>query len=97
MYVAQNTATIQPERLDEAIRIYRDEVLPRIKHLPGLQSIRVLVDRTTGTAIAIATYDTEAHARAAETTPQYQQVRGLLTPLLTSPPQRMFYEVALEA
>ena len=97
MYVAQNTATIQPERLDEAIRIYRDEVLPRIKQLPGLQSIRVLVDRTTGTAIAIATYDTEADARAADTTPQYQQVVGLLAPLLTSPPQRMFYEVALEA
>ena len=97
MYVAQNTATVQPERLDEAIGIYREQVLPRIKQLPGLQSIRVLVDRTTGTAIAIATYDTEADARAADTTPQYQQVVGLLAPLLTSPPQRMFYEVALEA
>jgi hypothetical protein len=40
---------------------------------------------------------TEAHARAAETSPQYQQAVGLLAPLLTSQPQRMFYEVALEA
>jgi quinol monooxygenase YgiN len=97
MFVAQNSATVQPDRLDEALRIYREQVLPLIKHLQGLQRVQLLVDRTTGAAIAIATHDTEAHARAAETTPQYQQTVGLLTPLLTSPPQRRFYEVALEA
>jgi heme-degrading monooxygenase HmoA len=57
MYVGQNTATVQPDRLDEAIRIYREEVVPLIKQLQGLQSVRVLVDRNTGTAIAMGTYD----------------------------------------
>ncbi len=97
MYVAQNSATVQPDQLDEALRIYREEVLPLIKKLPGVQSVRVLVNRTTGAVVASVAYDTEAHALAAGTSPQYEQAKGILAPLLASQPQRMFYEVALEA
>ncbi len=97
MYVAQNTATVQPDQLDEALRIYREEVLPVIKQIQGLQSVRVLVDRNTGAVISSATYDNEANAQAAGTSPQYQQAVSRLAPLLTSQPQRVVYEVALEA
>lgn len=96
MYISLVTATAQPDKVDEAIRVWRERVMPAVKEIPGIKSGRFMVNRATSTIVSSATYDTEAEAQSAGTSPQYQQAVSFLTNLLTGPVERVVYELAVE-
>lgn len=96
MYVSLVTATVKPGQVDEAIRIWQEQVMPTVKQIPGIKAGRFLVDRSTNTAVSSATYDTEAEAQAAGASPEYRQAVSSLLSVITAPPQRAIYEVVVE-
>ncbi len=64
MYARVNYRQLLPDRFDEAIRIYRDSVVPRHIGAQGFKGALVLTDRDTGKAIAISLWETEADLTA---------------------------------
>jgi hypothetical protein len=53
---------VDPARGDEAWKLAHD-IAAAARHLPGLQSLMIGEDRTSGQGIAVTTWDTEDHAR----------------------------------
>jgi heme-degrading monooxygenase HmoA len=62
--------TIQtlPGKLDEAVAIYRDRILPLLRQQPGYQSVLLLADSQDKLMI-IGLWDTETDLKAADTNP----------------------------
>ena len=60
------TVQIKPGRMDDAISIYRDSVVPAANQLPGSKGLRLLTDATTGKCISISLWETEADMEAGE-------------------------------
>src|SRR3954452_21739654 len=55
-----------PERIDEAGRGIKDEILPRVREMDGFRGLTMLADRISGTAITIGYWDSEDALRASE-------------------------------
>jgi heme-degrading monooxygenase HmoA len=89
MHARVNYRQIPPGKMDEAIRIYRDQTLPDRRGQKGFKAGYVLTNRRTGKLIAIALWDTEADMRASQP-PNYADA-------VAGPAVREEYEVSLRA
>jgi hypothetical protein len=52
-------AQVQPDKMDEGIKIFRDAALPQQKQQPGYKGTLLLVDRPTGKAMVVSLWQTE--------------------------------------
>ena len=57
---------MKPDRLDEAIKIFRESNLPELKPLKGLISYSVLLDRNTGKGATMIFFDIKENMLASE-------------------------------
>ena len=64
-------------RLDDAIRLYQEQIVPSLKQTPGLVGLRLLVNRQRGTSIAIGLWESEEAMRQSEATAQAQRDRAV--------------------
>jgi quinol monooxygenase YgiN len=87
----------RPDKVDEAIRIYQDSVVPAVKQQPGFRSMYLVVDRVSGVGMAIAIWENEAAAQAFETSGVLQADVGKFAAVSAAPPVREVYEVAVSA
>jgi hypothetical protein len=62
MYIRVAQVTVDPGRLDDLIAYTRAQGLPVMRDLPGVQSVTWGVDRATGHATVVSTWDTLEHA-----------------------------------
>jgi len=62
------TATFQwkTDKLDEAIKLYQDSIIPAVKAQKGSRSIYLLVDRNTGNVVTVALWDSKEDMMATE-------------------------------
>lgn len=65
--------SVPPNKVDEAIRLFRDSVIPAAKRQQGFQRATLLVERLTGNLQAISLWETEADARATDEGSAYLQ------------------------
>ena len=65
MYIRVASVTFDPSRLDEALASVREAGLPGMRESPGVQSVYVGVERATGRATVVSTWDTFEHANFA--------------------------------
>ncbi len=84
-----NYRQIEPARMDEAIRTYRDSVMPVVSARRGCVGGCVLTDRSTGKLIAVSLWESEADMRASQPPDDVDAVAG-------GPPVREVYEVSLQ-
>ena len=84
-----NYRQIPLDRMDEAIRTYRDTTLPEIRTRNGFQGALVLADRSKGKTIAIAFWDTEINMNASSPPGYVDAISG-------GPPVREVYEVSAD-
>ena len=96
MYARLTTGQIQPGKIDEAVGIYRDSVMPAAKQQRGFGGLQYLVDRNVGKAVVIQFWETEADIEAF-VSGSYQAKVVPVLPLLTTPPVAEVYEVAFQA
>ena len=89
MHARVNYRQIPPDKMDEAIRIYRDVVGPDRRAQQGFKGGYVLTNRSTGKLIAIALWETEGDMVAAVPPGNVDAVTG-------DPPIRETYEVSID-
>ncbi len=76
MHAGVNYRQIPSERMDEAIRTYRDSVLPEVRTHRGFKGGLILADRNAGKIIAIGLFETEADVRGRTRTTFVDPISG---------------------
>ena len=66
---------LKPDKLDEAVKIFRESIIPAVKPSIGLVSYSVLLDRNTGKGATIIYFDTEENMLANEASGLPQKMR----------------------
>ena len=95
MHAALNFTQIQPGKMNEAIAIFRDSVIPAVSQQQGSRGSILLTDPNTNKAIAVALWDTEADAAAVVTSGWRQEQIDKLASVIAEPPVREVYEVSV--
>jgi len=80
----------------EAVRIYRDSVIPAAKKQHGFKGALLLTDSITGKGYSITEWETEADMKAGETSGYYEEQIAKFGQLLTSKPIREGFQVSLQ-
>jgi heme-degrading monooxygenase HmoA len=96
MHARVTTFQVQSGKMDEANRIANESIMPAIRQQAGLKSFFGLQDRTTGKAMLITLFETEADMKAGVSSGFVQQQAAKLMPLLTGTPVTEFYDVAFQ-
>jgi heme-degrading monooxygenase HmoA len=96
MYARVTTVQIQPGKMEETIRIYRDSVVPAAKQQQGYKGVLMLADPNTGKGVSITLWETEAEMRAGEASSFYQEQLAKFASVFAAPPTRENYEVSVQ-
>ena len=97
MYARVTSGQLHPDKIDQAIRMYQESIVPALKHAKGFTSLLALTDRATGKGLVIALWETEAAMQASQTSGLYQEQVAKLAHLLVSMPSVETYEVTVQA
>jgi hypothetical protein len=63
MYMRVTRSRVDPSRREEVVTQVGPDLQAAISRLPGCQSFTIAVDRASGQALSVSTWDTEEHAR----------------------------------
>ncbi|MBM3242573.1 hypothetical protein FJZ31_40450 [Candidatus Poribacteria bacterium] len=83
------------DKIDEAIKIFEESVVPAVKSEKGYRGVYLLINRETGKGISITAWDSEQDAIANEQSGDYQKRLAKFKELFTAPPVREGYEVVV--
>jgi len=87
MYARVTTIQISPYRLEEAIGVLREQVVPTIQQQNGFKGYLMLVDRGTGNSINITLWEEEEDRQVSGPNSEYYRNSiGKLVPFLTDTP-----------
>ena len=59
MYARSSTFTADTQRMDDGIRMVRDEIMPALQGMPGCMGVSMLCDRDSGRCIATSSWDSQ--------------------------------------
>ncbi len=96
MYARTVIGMGQPDRIEEAIRIYRESVLPAAREQKGFKGIFFLVDRGTGKAMSMVLWETEADMEVGEASGYLREQIAKLAPTFAAPPVTEHFEVLVQ-
>jgi len=97
MYARLTEMNVKPDKIDEAIEIYRKSVVPAAKSQKGFVAAYLLTDRPTGKGISMTFWKTEEDALANERNRYYQEQLVKFIEFFQSPPIREGYEISVKA
>jgi heme-degrading monooxygenase HmoA len=97
MYARTGVSRMKPGKMDEAIAMYRDSVVPLLKEQKGFKGLYWLVDRKTDKYTVITLWETEPDMAVTETSGLLQEVISKFAPFVAEQTAIERYEVALEA
>jgi heme-degrading monooxygenase HmoA len=83
-------------RLDEAIALFQDSVVPAADQQRGHKGHYLLTDRKNSKGISISLWETEADMATGESSGHYQQQLAKFKDLFAAPPVREAYEVSVQ-
>lgn len=95
MHARVTTATIQRDKIDECIRIWRDSVVREARQQKGLRDLLFFIDRSTGKSIVCALWESEADLHATEASGHFQAQVAKISPLAVGQPTREIFEVTV--
>ena len=97
MYASVTTANVQPGKLDEFVRTWRDSVKPLVESFPGFKNIYVLTNPESNKGITIAFYETKSDAERTQSSGDYQKAVEMLSgTILMNSVVREGYEVSIQ-
>jgi len=82
------------DKLDEAVKIYKENVSPIRKSQKGSRGAYFLTDRKTGKGMAISLWESEDDAIATEQSGYYQENLNKFKDVFAASPVREGYEVS---
>jgi len=86
---------VQPGKLDEAMRIRGDSVVPLARQQAGYRGGLAFVDRDSSRITAVFLWETRADLEAFAGSDLYQEQLRRVGPYLAGPPEREVCEVGL--
>ncbi len=93
MFARTTTIQLKIAFIDEALEVYMNSIVPAAQSQKGLIELNLLLDRDTGKAISIATWETEQDAKASEENRYYQEQLIKLLSFYSVPPIKEGFEV----
>ncbi len=87
---------VLPMNVGEAVRIYRDSVVPAAKEEQGFKGALLLTDSYTGEGVSISLWESEDDMHASEASGFYHRKLDQLDTLFISTPVRKHYEVSVQ-
>jgi heme-degrading monooxygenase HmoA len=97
MFARTTTMQLKIAFMDEALEIYTNSIVPAAQAQKGLVELKLLLDRNSGKAIAIAIWETEEDAKANEKSHYYQEQLVKLLSFYANPPIKEGFEVYFKA
>ncbi len=85
MYARVTAVPLRPGTGDEALRVWRETLLPRFKQQPGFKGLVVLANRSEHRGMSITFWDSEASFLALQASGFLQQVQAATEPLRAGP------------
>ena len=97
MHARLTTSQYQLDKVDEALQIYRESILPELRQQPGFKGVMGLVDRSKGKAISLTLWESEADALASGAGSAYMQASlAKFAAFFVAAPVIETYEVGLQ-
>jgi heme-degrading monooxygenase HmoA len=87
---------LQPGKMDEFKRVFRDFIAPALQSQPGFRSIILLTDDASNKVLGMTQWATEADLIAIQTSGVNNELLGALRPLVAEPPVQESYAVNLQ-
>ena len=97
MFARFTIVQVNPDKVDEVIRLYEESVVPAAKSQKGYRGAYLYTDRKTGKGYSISLWDSEEDAIANEQSGYYKEQVGKFAEYLTAPPVQEGYEVSVQA
>jgi heme-degrading monooxygenase HmoA len=95
MYARVTSAEIFKEKIDQAIDIYREYVVPAAKKQKGFKGIHLLVDHESGYVISITYWESKENALDNEKSLYYQEQVARFISFYTRQPIREGFDVPI--
>ena len=96
MYTRLTIVHVKLDKIDEAIRIYNENVIPSAKSQPGCQGCYLLTNRKTGKGIVLTMWDTHYDASIGEQNGYYQAQLNKFAGMFVKKPVHENYEVIFQ-
>ena len=96
MFARFTIVQVNPEKIEETIKLYEESVVPTAKSQKGFRSITLFTDRNTGKGYSISVWDSEEDAIANEQSGYYKEQVGKFAEFMTAPPVQESLEVAVQ-
>jgi heme-degrading monooxygenase HmoA len=84
---------IHLDRIDEASKLFKNQVVPSIKAIKGHIDAKFMADRKTGNCVLITTWKTEKDLLETERSRLFQEQLVKFMQFFITPPIREIYEV----
>ena len=95
MFARLTTVYVKPDRVDKAIEIFNESIIPAAREQEGYQGADVLVDRESGKGVVITFWETEENAIANEENKYYQEQLLKTVVLFIADPRREGFDVGV--
>ena len=96
MFARISTIQGKPERVEDGIRNYREQVMPWAKKMAGFKGAYFMVDRKNGKVVSITLWDTEKNLQASAAAADRLRAQASQTAAASKPPVVENYEVAVQ-
>ena len=97
MYVRAGTSQIQSGKMQKAIDIANDSVVPAVKAQKGFRGIYFMTGAAGGNFLALSVWETEADMLASESDAFSLEPFAKIGALMAGPPEFDHYELSVEA
>ena len=97
MFARVTFSQVSPDKIDEAVGVLRDSLLPDARQQRGYKGYLLLGDRATGKGISITLWETESDREASDQPSEYyREVMARVTPFFTAQPVVEYYDVNIQ-
>jgi heme-degrading monooxygenase HmoA len=96
MYARLSLVPTKPDTWDQALGIWREQLLPLIRQQQGFKGVIVMGDRAANKGATITLWETEADAQASMQSENFRKAMAALAPVITGQPEMQHYEVAIQ-
>ena len=95
MHARVVTGQFQPGKLDEAIKIYRDSVMPISKEQKGFNGAFFLTNSNTNKTVSITLWETVADMTEGESSGYYREQFAKFTHILAEQPDLELFDLSV--
>jgi heme-degrading monooxygenase HmoA len=96
MYARMVTISIDPERMEEVVKIYRESIYPAGKEQPGHAGGLFLTDAASGKAVSISLWESEADMFGGETSDYLKEQIAKVASAFTAAPVTEHFVVSMQ-